>query len=818
MLLDDQIFERISTSLKAGQYNLLLGSGVSKDSRNEKGDLPSGEELRTKLCRLKGARENSSLQRVYGTLTPAEIHEHVVDHYKDCTPGPSVTKLTRYLWRRIFTWNIDDALETAYDINEASQECIPVHFRDIFTENSNLTTVQIIHLHGWVRQVSKGFVFSRDEYIRQTTEINPWMVLLTQFFPVEPFIILGTSFDEIDLDYYLAHRTPITARDDRGPSILVEPNSDAVTKNDCEKYDFVLYEGTAEAFMDELLRRIPHRPTPIELIPKETRNLLPPHVSDVDRLAFSADFELIPGIVSTNPMVTRFFFGGIPRWQDLASNKDIGRLASGTIVQRVVTYFSGLGEGPKMLLVEYGTGSGKSTVIRRAMFELAKQGITALNCSATGVIEPLQTAAAINLLDGPLAIMIDDFADQVNAVRELIGCLKKKDIVFVCAERVYRRRYIEQAMSGIPYEQIGGLRLREIDADRLVETYRRFGLLGTPDVTTNVSKRRFVQSIKEDPIAIACCRILNDLRPLNRIVTSLIEQTPELELKRYLMTALAHHCFRSGIRYSVLRFASGGGEWRRQFIGTHQMPLILSASGRGEFVLPENSTLASSILQRISDEDKGMLLTVFVDLANAIAPRVNPEEIRKRAPETRLAARLFDYDQVVAPFLGDHAFDFYEETRARWRWNSRYWSQIALMYLSVYYHQADTDTGREALVQAEHHARHAISIERHPLILTTLGQVLIAQMNDDNVSISGSFDEAFELLSSAISVERRWIRPSVHPFVTIFRGSRDYRERGGVLTANQISSLRDLEHIAQDQFDRDKTVREVLAQLKQVLP
>ena len=335
-------------------------------------------------------------------------------------------------------------------------------------------------------------------------------------------------------------------------------------------------------------------------------------------------------------------------------------------------------------------------------------------------------------------------------------------------------------------------------------------------------KQEFVASIRSDPIAIACCRILNDLRPLNRIVDSLIEQTPEQDLKRYLITALAHYCFRSGVRYSVLRFAMrsavGGGVWGQQFIGGHQMPLILSDQGRGEFVLPENSTLASSILQRMADQNKEILLSVFVDLANSIAPRVNPEQIRRRAPEARLAARLFDYDQVVAPFLGERSLSFYEQTKQNWDWNSRYWTQIALMYLAVYFNEPDCQEGREALTQAGYHARHARSIEEHPVVLTTLGQVLVAQMNDENIPLNVSFEEAYRLFSLAIDLERKWLRPSVHPFVSLFRGAREYKEKGGALSGSQISGLRDFEYIASEKFSQDTAIQEALILLRQTLP
>ena len=670
MRLDQNIFASIKNSLLSGQYNLLLGSGISTDSYNKKGYLPQGEEIRRDLCALKGARQNSSLQRVYATLTPAEIQEHVIDRYLDSTSGPSLTKLTKFLWHRIFTFNIDDALEHAYKATESLQTPVVFNFCDDYADTSNLSEVSVVHLHGWVKQPEKEFVFSRDEYVRQTTKINPWMVLLTQLFPVEPFIILGASLDEMDLDYYLAHRTKITARDDRGPSVLIEPNPDVVTEHDCEKYNLVLYQGSANDFWDDLLQYIPHRPTPIDLVSGEIKNLLPDEVSKIGALSFASDFELVPGSVSSSASTSRFFYGGIPDWQDFASDNDIGRQITPQLIHAVQKHFEKPQDGPKVLLLEDDTGSGKTTLIRRSLFELNKLGFACLNCSPTSEIEPLATASIIDLIDAPLVIMVDNFADKVRAIAEIVSGIEKHDIVFICAERIYRTRYIQQSMAGYPYEKLSGLKLRQIDAERLIERYREFGLLGTPDIRTK--RKEFIHSIKSDPIAIACCRILNDFRPLNGIVDSLIGETSELTLKRYLAVALAYHCYRSGIRYNILKAIAGGEDWKQQFSGNHQMPLVHSTYDQGNFVLPENSVLASRILERVSRSKKEVLLSVFVDLANAIAFRVNPHQIRKRSPEALLAARLFDYDQIVSPLLHDLTNHFYIRTRDKWGWNSRY--------------------------------------------------------------------------------------------------------------------------------------------------
>jgi hypothetical protein len=366
------------------------------------------------------------------------------------------------------------------------------------------------------------------------------MVTLTQFLLAEPFIIAGTSLDEVDLDYYLAHRTAVTARDDRGPSILVEPNADAVTENDCQRYNLLLFRGTTEEFLDYLSIQVPERPTPIELIPQETRRLLPDGVSKAAALSFSADFELVPGIVRQSGGPSRFLYGHMATWQDLAGDIDISRPTTGQITCKIDALLKNPIAGGKIVLLSDETASGKTTVVRRCGFELATKGVRTFVCSPLSQIEPLSTSSIMDLIDGPIVILVDNLADQVAAISEPAQRLEKKDVVFLCAERAYRFRYLAQSLSGIKFGRIDGQKLRIIDAERLIDLYVGYGLLGAP---TAVSKRKeFAASIASDPIAVACCRILNDLRPLDRIVDSLTKATSPRDLTRYTTAALAQHC------------------------------------------------------------------------------------------------------------------------------------------------------------------------------------------------------------------------------------------------------------------------------------
>src|SRR5580693_501323 len=265
--------ERFLFALRSGQYNLLLGAGSSMDSTNSHGKLPSGEAFRDELCDLKKVQRTYTLQRVFSLLTPAEIKEHVTDRLSGCRPGDTAKLISSIIWKRIFTWNADDVLENAYAGAGARQQLRSIHFADDFVEHQSLAELLLIHLHGFVGTPEKGYVFSREQYLRQIRTINPWMTVLTQFMLSEPMIVAGTSLDEVDLDFYLAQRTAITARDDRGPSILVTTRDDAVSARLCEDHNLLLFIGRSHDFFSHCLGILPHPPTPEELIPLETKRL-----------------------------------------------------------------------------------------------------------------------------------------------------------------------------------------------------------------------------------------------------------------------------------------------------------------------------------------------------------------------------------------------------------------------------------------------------------------------------------------------------------------------------------------------------------------
>jgi hypothetical protein len=802
----------IAPAIKDGQYNLLLGAGISMDSKNAAGDhLPGGDGLRNELGKLVGARPGSSLQRVYSALTDDQKRRHVIDRYRGCTAGRSLNLLPTFLWRRIFTFNIDDVLEDVYRNKNSLQQAITYNYTDPYVESVDLSSVPLIHLHGWVRRPADGLVFSHSEYARQMQGINPWMTVLSQYIPGEPFIIAGTALEEVDLEYYLAGRTPQTVRGDRPPSVWIVPEPDAITRDECERHGMVLFEGTFERFLSELDQVVPTRVPAVELLDESIRDLFPVDFPKRDLLAFSTDFELVPAHIDGRSRGERFLFGLQPSWRDLASGVDVGRRVTRIIMREVMLRVSDATRQPRILSVLDGVGTGKTTVLRRIAFDLAASGKASVIANTPlSRLEPFTIAKGLNAIDGPVVVLIDNLAEHVYALAQIIPMLKKEDIVFLCGEREYRKQYIQQALAGFEWREVGRLRLDDSEARQLIEVYRDAGLLARRDAT----EKPFRDALVSEPIAVASCRILDDFRPLNRIIDSVLAEASERDRDRYLVAAIAYYCFRGGVRYDVLASICGTEGVRGQIDRPHPLPLAFVNPADRNFVIPLNGTISAQVLSR---SEPPALLPHFIALGNAIASRVNRPAIKQRSPEARLANRLFDYDEVVERFLRDKAIEFYDGVRSAWQWTSRYWEQVALLNVAKFYAGPESADGLASLDLAIQHARHAVAIEHHHFTLTTLGKVLLASVTVSHEGRRRLYDEAFQRLTEAIRIEQDLGRSSPQAYVSLFRGTREYLARGEGVSEYQAQVLEGLLRDAEARLRADDDLQREVYELRGAL-
>lgn len=791
MLASDKL-DSFRASLFAGHYNLLVGSGVSLDSTDSKREpLVSASSLTKQLCALKGVSLTTPLSRVALLLKPEEIEQYLTRPYSSCRAGETVKRITGFVWRSIYTFNIDDALESAYETStRRRQRADAINYDANYRTPSNRSKVAIVHLHGFSRQPEKGYVFSASEYARVMKGLNPWMHVLSELLATEPFVISGTSLNEPDLEYYLSARSDSSLRTNRGPSILVEPFPDAITESLCQRHGLILVKATLAEFLRWTTETLGHSPQVSQLTVPSMEGLLDRSYGPDAQIEFFSSFELVrPSPTNPAAETSPFFYGKAPRWSDLESSLDLPTDDERRLSAKIRNFLEDGTSRAKLFMLLAESGSGKTTVLRRVVYDLAKEGRVVLNLTGKFALDAENTRRGLAALSRPAILIIDNLADHASSVLSALhGLALKKPLAIVCADRDYRRDHIIRVLGDFPSEEFPTTPWTSAQFEDFIERFRRAGLVGTPDAVR--IPKKYADMLVGDPVAIAGCRVLNNFKPLDLIVLSLWGDASQEARSSYSLAALAEFCYAGGLNYPILERAQHNSGLRDQL--SLAVPLPLAYSEDGDFVLPLHPAVGERLLHYLSREKRNLLAKLFERLALALAPYVNRQTIIDRTPEARLAGRLFNAERVVRPLLREKASDFYRVVQDSWQWNSRYWEQRAIL------------TQNENIDHAIQFARHAVAIEEHPYPRTTLASLLVRKMEMGSELDESLFVEVFELMESVLRDEaaRAW-RPTPHPYSVLFHAVSIFLKAGGRLPPKKEIWIRERVEFCDRHFPRD---------------
>lgn len=552
-MLAKNLLEEVKAGLFAGHYNLLLGSGISLDCKNQHGNPVMGVEgLTNLLCNLKGAKPYTPLSRVASLLSESEVTEHLTKRYHGCKPGPTVNWLTNFVWKTAFTFNIDDAFESAYQANaNRKQTWVSVNYDSEYRTNFGPSEIPIVHLHGFVREPEKKYVFSTSEYGRVTRGQNPWMHVLSELLSSEPFIIAGTSLNEPDLEYYLSGRTETSPRKNRGPSILVEPSPDAVTEHDCARHGLILVKGTLADFLSWLDKIIGKAPTVAELSIPSNEKIFYPKPQNLKQIAFFSAFELVRPITPSTDInqLSPFFYGRAPTWTDLAISVDIPTDDDLRLSSKARIFLESNSTQKSLFCVQGDPGSGKTTIIRRVAYDLAREGRIVFSLIGRAAIDMDTVVACLSVVTKPFALLIDNAADHAQFINSILNHPQlSAPFLIIAAERSYRLEHIERLLGNFNIEYIPINKWSRYSLSQLIEKYRKNGFLASGEAIRKPEK--FIPKLNNDPIAIAVCRIINDFQPLESIIKSIWNHASENSRQNYLLLHL--HIIATPMVYAML--------------------------------------------------------------------------------------------------------------------------------------------------------------------------------------------------------------------------------------------------------------------------
>lgn len=244
------------------------------------------------------------------------------------------------------------------------------------------------------------------------------MLTLSQLIRTETFIVAGTSFDEIDVEYYLEQRSQKTIRGDIPPSILIEPYPTKLTEMLCENHQFCLFEGTVLDLFLRLERIDDRLRTP--WLDNESDGLSGLDLSESERLRFSANFHRPPDDPQKIPNPGRFLLGAELDWSMLAANSDISREAFSEVRRDVVI----AADDPqfKLILLVDEPGNGKMAFLKRLAFDLSRGSDEVFWYDGLGLeLEPREIADILNKISGRIFVFVYNFADCLNSISLILG-------------------------------------------------------------------------------------------------------------------------------------------------------------------------------------------------------------------------------------------------------------------------------------------------------------------------------------------------------------------------------------------------------------
>ncbi len=294
---------------------LFLGAGFSRESKNDLGVIPTGNQLKQEIfdefIKEKVSAEEEEEIRTYNLQDicqcidknlkqKEELKRYLITRFSNVEPQNFHMLLLKYPWKKIYTVNIDDLVEHIY-----AKENIVV--QNTSKQKNADEKMQYIKLHGCVNEPEEPFVFSKTEYTNLiSSKLNFKMNELVQDIQNEDFIFVGASLDEPDIDYYITQYEN-AGYFRKGRLFFIDPKPSVKLKGRISDLNGVVINWTAKEFL-EFVDELKYNPEEL----KKRKNML----------NYSGIF-LIGDIVNCKPRETvyesRLYEGYNSNWQDVVN-------------------------------------------------------------------------------------------------------------------------------------------------------------------------------------------------------------------------------------------------------------------------------------------------------------------------------------------------------------------------------------------------------------------------------------------------------------------------------------------------------------------
>jgi len=436
----------LKSAIRKGELILFLGAGASKGcSTRSNTPLLDGLSLAAHLASLGDFEySNEPLDEVYAGVRAKlgyRLDANLEELFRDTKPSPEYLDIAGFAWRRIYTLNIDDALETALRRTRVQNIHVQLSHLPIIDQDNMFGRLDVVKLNGSADRLDSGVIFSASEYATATARTLPWYEQCGSDFVRHPILFIGTKVNEPLLKFQIERYKGITGRTP-GRSYVITPSATEFQKQALSDYNIVHISGTLADFAAWLKKEFPQPLSPIDLA-IESMPQLAELISSGNGRRYAALFDHVVPIKRSkllgNKQSTRqfaisdFYKGFRPSWKDIVEEIP-ARL---DILQKSITIVLSQFRASALLPIVGPAGSGKTTLLMQLCYDLSTtEGVDVfyINQPIDDLAETLEAIENSSSADKVIVGMdnIDFSSDQL---KEVFGSKRLQKTMLLGAER-----------------------------------------------------------------------------------------------------------------------------------------------------------------------------------------------------------------------------------------------------------------------------------------------------------------------------------------------------------------------------------------------
>lgn len=438
--------EQLKKLIIQGDCILLLGAGVSYGSKNSDGqDIVMAEGLSEILCRESGITyEPQRLPKIYSIakdVLQARLIRIFEKLFAETTPSVPLNRLAAHVWPRIYTLNIDDAADRAFQRNSQQKVKIRGRYASWAAIDGLFKRLDIVKLNGCVHRPEDGFIFSPSEYASAANNPPEWYKQLGRDYLNYTFIFIGTRIDEPlfyqQIEYYKSVWSGSSGIP--GRSFAITPTIDDIDKKYLATSNIEHIPATLEDFVRWLDSEVDFRRSPMQVAAIKTPELA---MLTGDKIIEGDLAKIVKVSAILRPTADKlsgrtreFYLGFKPTWEEIFDGVP-AEIGFHSELERSVF------PDNRLHIIIGPAGSGKTTALMSlaAKLSISESNVYYLKEPISKLSSVIKSLEKVN--DRPYYFFIDKSSSVVDGIIDVLNDGHIKNVIFVCGERlnVWRHR------------------------------------------------------------------------------------------------------------------------------------------------------------------------------------------------------------------------------------------------------------------------------------------------------------------------------------------------------------------------------------------